>query len=76
MRPDFAARDGVDTPPATESDYSLSVLSETDIISVEENDTVETGSDGEATMPQLVRHRRLSSVSERSDDSEKVAPRK
>lgn len=82
VRPDFNARDGVATPPATESDYSsLGVLSETDILSVEENDPIDTNSDSEAaaaanahghTSHQLAqiqarhRHRRLSSVSEKS----------
>lgn len=68
-RPDFAARDQIDTPPATESDYSLGVLSETDNLSVEENDSLDTGSEGESAMPQMNRQRRLSSVSERSDSS-------
>ena len=66
-RPDHTARAALDTPPATElSDYSLGVLSETDILSVEENEpiTSDTISENEAD------GRRLPSVSEKDSESE------
>ncbi|PAV18746.1 hypothetical protein PNOK_0558900 [Pyrrhoderma noxium] len=67
-RPDYTLRDTLDTPPATESDYSLSVLSESDILSVEEHEhdsLSEDASDAEIPI-RMNRHRRLSSVSEHS----------
>ncbi|KAI5123076.1 hypothetical protein M0805_000510 [Coniferiporia weirii] len=74
-RPDYTARNVIDTPPATESDYSLGVLSETDILSVEDNEPIsDTISDSE--LPLDSRHRRLSSVSEQADESgAEVTPR-
>ena len=67
-RPDYTLRDTLDTPPATESDYSLSVLSESDILSVEEHEHDSLSEDAsDAEMPiRMNRHRRLSSVSEHS----------
>ncbi|KAH8119127.1 hypothetical protein DFH11DRAFT_1686096 [Phellopilus nigrolimitatus] len=74
-RPDFAARNALDTPPATESDYSLGVLSENDILSVEENEPI-ADMTSDAELPPDSRHRRLSSVSEQVDESgAEAAPR-
>lgn len=71
-RPDYIARASLDTPPATElSDYSLGVLSESDILSVEENDALlsDAISDSEPPLRSLAQ-RRLSSVSERNSESD------
>ncbi|KAL5485274.1 hypothetical protein ACEPAI_7916 [Sanghuangporus weigelae] len=71
-RSDYAARNILDTPPATagETDSSLGVLSESDILSVEENEPVpDIVSDTEVS-GRGARHRRLSSVSERENESE------
>ncbi|EJD02908.1 uncharacterized protein FOMMEDRAFT_28541 [Fomitiporia mediterranea MF3/22] len=71
-RPDYAARNALDTPPATESDYSLGVLSESDILSVEDNELLSDAiSETDINIStRNVRHRRLSSVSERDTEDE------
>ena len=67
-RSDYAYRNALDTPPATaESDFSLGVLSESDVLSVEEN---ELAPDNVSDAEPPARHRRLSSVSERETESE------
>ena len=63
-RQDYAARNVLDTPPATESDASLGVLSESDLAS-ELSD-----SQSDLELPQRnIRPRRLSSVEEQGSES-------
>lgn len=69
-RVDYSTRNTLDTPPATESDYSLGVLSESDMLSVDDNESV-TDSPTDSEMPKRsVRQRRLSSVSEKDSEAE------
>lgn len=67
--PDFGARAMLETPPATESDYSLGILSEADILSVEEDDSLSDVASDVDSKPKIM-PRRLSSVSEQPGESD------
>lgn len=64
-RQDYVARNTLDTPPATESDGSFNILSESDVFSETSDVQSDAGLSHRAS-----RHRRLSSVSERDSNAD------